>query len=444
METFLQNLERALERMPLPEGVPRISVAFSGGLDSTVLLTAISRLSLAVPVRALTIDHGLHVDSGEWSGHCQDIAAALDVTFDSRAVAVPKIKGRSLEATAREERYAALSEMIGSGELLLTAHHSDDQLETVLLRLMRGSGAKGLRCISPFGVLGKGYLGRPLLSVSHDEILRIGNTWKLRWLDDPSNPDRSFDRNYLRHEVIPLLKDRWPGAAVTAGRTAAQMRGVQEILESVAAADAEQVGAQGGISQSSLLELSRARRSNVLRHLILDAGLTVPTSIQLRELLSALAITRPDARPHVQWPGGEARLYAGQLHLSQPIGAASGPDYTGRLDPRDGWSGPEGRLTLRSTDGIGLPDRWVQEGLTVRFQSGGERFRPSHDARNRKLKKWFRDAGIFPWMRARIPLLYHGSSLVAVGDLWLSDEFPTTPAPAVAWKVTWSDHPPIA
>jgi tRNA(Ile)-lysidine synthase len=443
METFLQNLERALEQMPLPERAPRISVAFSGGLDSTVLLTAMSRLSLAVPVRALHIDHGLHDESGDWSRHCREIAAALGVEFDCRVVTVPKIRGRSLEATARELRYAELLDMMDAGELLLTAHHSDDQLETILLRLMRGSGAKGLRCISSFRAMDKGYLGRPLLSVSHDEILRIGSSWKLCWLNDPSNPDQRFDRNYLRHAVIPLLKDRWPGASVTAGRTAAHMREVQEILDSVGVTDAKRVGALGGISQSSLLELSRARLSNVLRYLVLDAGLAVPTSMQLRELLSAVQITRPDARTYVQWPGGEARLYAGQLYLSKPIGSSSGPNYEGRLDLRDGWSGPEGRLSLRSTDGIGLPDLWVKEGLTVRFQSGGERFRPCHDVRTRKLKKWFRDAGVFPWMRARVPLLYRGATLVAVGDLWLSDALSGTPASAAAWKVIWSDHPPI-
>jgi tRNA(Ile)-lysidine synthase len=443
METFLHNLERALEQMPLPERLPRISVAFSGGLDSTVLLTALSRLSLAVPVRALHIDHGLHEESGEWSRHCREIAAALNVEFDCRVVTVPKLRGKSLEATARELRYAELCKMMETGELLLTAHHSDDQLETVLLRLMRGSGAKGLRCISSFGALGKGYLGRPLLSESHDEILRIGKCWKLSWLNDPSNPDQSFDRNYLRYAVIPLLKDRWPGASVTAGRTAVQMRDVQEILETVAVKDAERVSVEGGISQASLLELSRARLSNVLRHLTLEAGLTVPTSVQLRELLSAVEITRPDARTHVQWPGGEARLYAGKLHLSKPIGAASGPSYEGHIDRRDGWSGPEGRLSLMPTDGIGLPDRWVQDGLTVRFQSGGERFRPCHDARTRKLKKWFRDAGVFPWMRSRVPLIYRDSTLVAVGDLWLSDALSEIPASATVWKVIWSDHPPI-
>lgn len=443
MEPFLQKLELALGQFPVMPDTPGVGVAFSGGLDSTVLLTALTRLELGTPIRALHIDHGLHPDSGSWAQHCGQIAAELGVGFDSRQVVIHDARGRSLEASAREVRYATLSEMMEPAELLLTAHHSDDQLETVLLRLLRGSGVKGLRGIAPFARLGAGYLGRPMLAMSKDDILGIGKDWGLNWVEDPTNADPRFDRNYLRREVVSRLKPRWPSAAVTVGRAARQMADAQEILDSVALEDSARIETAGRISQADLRDLSVPRRANLLRYLILKLGLPVPNARQLEELLAATDVTRPDAQTQVQWPGGEGRIFRGQLYLFRPMAPRSGPDYRGSLDHSNSWQGPEGRLELCRTDGPGLPDSWAQHGLTVRFRVGGERFKPLEEGHSRKLKKWLQMAGVVPWMRARIPLLYRDSALVAVGDLWLSDQVREVEAGGPAWRVDWSDHPPI-
>ncbi len=443
MEPFLQKLELALGQFPVMPDTPGLGVAFSGGLDSTVLLTALTRLELDTPIRALHIDHGLHPDSGSWTQHCGQVAAELGVGFDSRQVVIHDARGRSLEASAREVRYATLTEMMEPAELLLTAHHSDDQLETVLLRLLRGSGVKGLRGIAPFTRLGPGFLGRPMLAISKEDILGIGKDWGLNWVEDPTNADPRFDRNYLRREVVSRLKPRWPSAAVTVGRAARQMADAQEILDSVALEDSARIETAGRISQADLRELSVARRANLLRYLILKLGLPVPNARQLEELLAATDVTRPDAKTQVQWPGGEGRIFRGQLYLFRPMAPCSGPDYRGSLDHSNSWQGPEGRLELCRTDGPGLPDSWAQHGLTVRFRVGGERFKPLEQGHSRKLKKWLQMAGVVPWMRARIPLLYRDSALVAVGDLWLSDQVRQVEAGGPAWRVDWSDHPPI-
>lgn len=443
MEPFLGKIELALEKFPVPPDAPGIAVAFSGGLDSSVLLAALAKLELGRPVRALHIDHGLHPDSDNWQAHCQEIATGLGVPCASRNVSIEKVARKSLEEAAREARYAALAGMMRSGELLLTAHHSDDQLETILLRLLRGSGVKGLRGIEPFADFGPGYLGRPMLAISKAEIQAVGKEWSLVWVEDPTNAEARFDRNYLRREVIPRLRSRWPGAATTAGRAAQQMRDAQEILEAVASQDAVRIESPGWVSQDYLRELTSARRANLIRHLISELGLPVPSAAQLRELLAAIDVTRPDAQTRVCWPGAESRIYRGRLYLFRPMAPNSGPDYQGRLDRDVPWEGPEGRLELRPTDSLGLPDSWAQQGLTVRFRVGGERFKPLHEAHSRKLKKWLQLAGIVPWMRARIPLLYRDSSLVAVGDLWLSDEIRQVEATGPVWQVSWSDHPPI-
>ncbi len=443
MEPFLKKLELALGQFPVMADTPRLDVAFSGGLDSTVLLTALTRLELGTPVRALHIDHGLHPDSGSWAQHCRQIAAELGVTFESRQVEIHNARGRSLEASAREVRYATLSEMMEPGALLVTAHHSDDQLETVLLRLLRGSGVKGMRGITPLAPFGPGHLGRPMLTMSKAEIQDIGKDWGLSWVEDPTNLDSRFDRNYLRQEIVSRLQLRWPSAAVTAGRAARQMTDAQEILDSVALEDSACIETVDRISQPYLRGLSAARRANLLRYLILKVGLPVPSAKQLKELLAAIDVTRPDAQTQVQWPGGEARIFRGQLYLFRPMAPCSGPDYRGSLNHSNSWQGPEGRLELCRTDGPGLPDSWAQHGLTVRFRGGGERFKPLEEGHTRKLKKWLQLAGVVPWMRARIPLLYRDSTLVAVGDLWLSDQVRQTEAGGSAWRVDWSDHPPI-
>ena len=443
METILEKIECALAAISVPEAPGRIAVAFSGGLDSTVLLAAMANLRPRAGLRALHVDHGLQVDSAAWSEHCRLVAADLGVEFDSRRVTVDTRSGESAEAAAREARYAALRQMLLPDELLMTAHHRDDQLETVLLRLFRGAGVRGLRGIELHSRSRGIRLARPLLAVTREEIRAAADTWGLRWLDDPTNSESSFDRNYLRLDVIPLLKARWPGVATTASRAAQQMGAAQKILDSVACGDSTGFDAPDRLSQSALLELPPERRANVLRYSIRRSHLPNPTAVQLSELMSAIDVLRPDAETQVVWPGAEARVFRGVLYLFAPMAPESGPDYEGRLARDSAWRGPEGCIELHRTSGEGLPDSWVRQGLTVRFRAGGERFKPLHDAHSRSLKKWLQVEGVVPWMRSRIPLLYRGSSLVAVGDLVISDDVRQAESDGPAWAVSWSDHPSL-
>ncbi|MGI9258726.1 MAG: tRNA lysidine(34) synthetase TilS [Gammaproteobacteria bacterium] len=443
MEAILEKIERALAATSVPGESGRVAIAYSGGLDSTVLLAAMARLRPPATLRALHIDHGLHVDSAAWSEHCRLIAADLGVEFDSRRVKVDTRSGESTEAAARDARYAALGRMLLPDELLLTAHHRDDQLETVLLRLFRGSGVRGLRGIEPHSEFRGIRLARPLLEVSREAIRAAADSSGLGWLEDPTNSESSFDRNYLRHDVIPLLRARWPGVATTASRAARQMGAAQKILDSVAVGDSAGFDAPDRLSQSALLELSPERRANVLRYWIRENRLPNPSAVQLNELMNAIEVLRPDATTRVVWPGAEARIYRDILYLFAPMAPESGPDYEGRLARDSFWRGPEGCIELHRTSGEGLPDAWVQQGLAVRFRAGGERFKPLHDAHSRSLKKWLQVEGIVPWMRSRIPLLYRGSSLVAVGDLVISDDIRQAESDGPAWAVRWSDHPSL-
>ena len=442
MEAVLEVLGRRLAALPVDAG--RCAVAFSGGLDSTCLLAAMSRLAPAGRLRALHIDHGLHADSAAWAAHCRAAAAQLGVDYLGRQVRVEARAGESLEALAREARYRALGELLAPGEILLTAHHADDQLETLLLRLFRGSGVKGLRGIGEFDRLGAGFVARPLLSVSRDEVRAAARAWQLRWLEDPMNADLRFDRNFLRAEIVPRIRSRWPAAGTTAGRATRQMADAQAILDGVAEADGAAIEDPRRVARAALLALPGPRRRNLLRHLIARVRLPVPAAKQLDALLAGLAVQRPDAQTQVQWPGGEARIYRGVLYLFAPLRAGSGEHYRGEISEARPWSGPEGRVSLVRTSGPGLPDRWARAGLRVRFRAGGERFKPLRHDHSRPLKKWLQDAGVPPWLRGRIPLLYRDGELVAVGDLWIAAAVAEIDNPAPRWRVAWTDHPPLS
>ena len=440
MELFLEKLSLALaQQLPLPEKVACYGVAFSGGLDSSVLLTGLARLD-HMPVRALHVNHGLHPDSNQWEDHCRSVAVSLGVDFESLRVSIKPRPGKSLEAQARAIRYQALESMLWPNELLLTAHHAEDQLETILLRLLRGSGVKGLRGIASLRRSGVHYVARPMLEVTRNEIHSQAKTWGIVYVDDPSNLDLRFDRNYLRSAIVPQLLSRWPGSPATVGRAARQMVDAQLILDEVAREEADNLDFLSRIPVKRILALPQPEQRNFVRYLLANLDLPLPNFRQLETLLQSLAVERPDAMTQVKWPGSEARIYRNHLYLFSPLPAPSGPDYVGLIAANKPWRGPEGTLVLEQVEGKGLPSSWANNGLTVGFRVGGERFRPAGAKHSRPLKKLLQDAGVVPWMRSRIPLLFQDEEIVAVGDLWLGnriDKYLEEPS----WRVCWTDHP---
>jgi tRNA(Ile)-lysidine synthase len=398
-------------------------------------------------LRAIHIDHGLHQDSAGWARDCRDRAAQLGIDYQSVRIELAQDSGQSLEAIAREARYRAFAEQLCPGEMLLTAHHEEDQLETVLLRLLRGTGVKGMRGIAVSSEFATGYLGRPLLGVTRAEIAMAATQWELQWIQDPSNSNERFDRNYLRRVVVPTLHERWPAASRTVARAARQMADAQGLLDEIASTDATGIADTGRVSCEILLELAPARLRNLLRFIIDAHGLPLPTATQLDELTGALAITRRDAQTCVSWPGAEARIYGDFVYLMPPSADCSPPGALGCLEPDRPWIGPEGRLELRAADSAdsrpALADACVGSGLTVWFRCGGERFIPAGGAHHRSVKKLLQEARVVPWMRSRIPLLFHDDQLVAVGDLWICDAARAEAGQGRSWHVYWDQHPAL-
>lgn len=443
-EPFLAALRRVLDAWAIPARPKRITVALSGGLDSSVLLAALKRLDFGTGLRALHVDHGLHADSSAWSAHCAAFAAALSVEFVAKRVVVDRNSGLGLEGAAREARYHALRESLATGEWLLTGHHADDQIETLLLRLMRGTGVRGLRGILAFEPLGAGSLGRPLLEFKRDELAAEARNWGLTWLEDPSNDETRHDRNYLRLRVLPALRERWPAAAHQAQRMAGQMADAEHLLEAIAAADAESLAAPWCVPRAALAVLDVARQRNLVRHLVRRAGLGIVSARKIDELRDALLRKRPGAQPLVRWPTGEGRVFREALYLLTPLPPPSPPDYEAPVVIGAAWSGSEGQVAVvRARGADGLPESWLARGLTLRFRGGGERFKPHGRGHHHTLKHLFQEAGVVPWMRARVPLLYRDAELVAVGSLWISSAVDAVPESEPRWRVEWTPASPV-
>jgi tRNA(Ile)-lysidine synthase len=444
LETFAAALRAVLDAWASPSLPPRVTVAFSGGLDSTVLLATLCRFDWPVQVRAAHVDHGLNPRSADWSAHCAATAARLGAEFIAVRVTIEGASKHGLEAAAREARYRALGEILSAGEWLLTAHHADDQLETLLLRMMRGTGVRGLRGIIAFAPFGRGWLARPLLDFTRAELREQAASSGLSWLEDPANVDERHDRNYLRSKVVPALRARWPAAAHQGERLAQQMADAERLLEVVAAQDAKALAEPWHVPRATLAALEPARQRNLLRYLLRATGLSAPSARKLDELRNALLSAHAESRTRVRWPGGEGRVFREALHLVASLPTASPPEYAAHIGAGGEWCGPEGRLTLApARDGVGLPQSWLEDGLTLRFRAGGERFRPHGREHHHSLKHLFQESGVVPWMRDRVPLLFRGSALVAIGDLWVSADVGTAAPAEPRWRVQWTEHAPV-
>ena len=425
-----QRLLDTLQEIPSPEGY---LIALSGGLDSVVLLHAMVaiRTDLDLPLRAVHVDHGLHPASSEWSAHCRDLCRELDVPLVQLRVDVPRRTRASPEELAREARYRAISGILRHREMLLLAQHGDDQAETFLLQLLRGAGVEGLAAMPRVRSWQCGWMARPLLGFTRAELEQWAGARGLSWIEDPSNLDTGIARNYLRHQVLPLLRRRWPALAGTIGRSAAHCAEAAEILREVAEADLEKsCPSPWQLSLPALQQLSRARQRNLLRHWLRSRGVPVPSRKVLESILEQGSMASGEAAPHLRWKGGEIRRYRDRLYLFP--GAL--PEFPGDL--RLSWSGngalslPEG---LGSLSLVGERPGWFPwSGVEVIFRGEGARCRPSGRQGTRSFKKYCQEFGIPPWLRPLLPLVLVDGKLAAIADYGFCEPF--SGPPAIVWE----------
>lgn len=412
-------------------------VAFSGGIDSTVLLHALngSREHFTQKLVAVHIDHALHPDSANWEGHCQQFAAELGVQYLSHRVAVADDAGSGPEAAARQARYAAFHQLMQAGDCLLSAHHEDDQAETLLLNLMRGSGFAGAAGIGATQKFSSGHLLRPMLGIPAADIAAYATRHNLAWIDDPSNSDTRYDRNFLRKEVMPRLASRWPAVAARLRQSADLAGEGSELLNDLADLDLENIGKPERLTISALQDLSLPRQRNALRRAVRRCGLPPVPATRLYQAVHELIPAREDAQPIVTWPGAELRRYRQHLYVLPELPAAetvdgkilSVIDNTLELGPG------MGTLSLHKGTADGIDPELAAHGLRLRYRQGGEEIRLAGHECTHKLKKLLQQEGVLPWMRSRLPLLYAHDRLVAVADLWVAADCVATAGYAVSW-----------
>ncbi|HEU4669870.1 MAG TPA: tRNA lysidine(34) synthetase TilS [Dyella sp.] len=389
-----------------------LCVAFSGGPDSAALLHALAGLPRERPLRALHVDHGLHPDSGRWAAHARAFCAALAVPCTVLQVQVDRGSGLGVEGAARAARYAALAEALAAGEQLLTAHHRDDQVETVLLKLLRGAGPEGLGGMRERRPLGAGELWRPLLALPRTELQEYVRAHALTCLDDPANADPRLARHALRHEVLPRLAPHWPQAAESITRSAALCREAADALRTVWQDSLDRLhdAATGSLDAEGWRALAPGLREPLLDHWLHGRGLRAPTGAQRAQILRQL--DAGDGRvPCIRWPGVELHAWRGRLWA---LPAADAPP----ADWQASWHGGE----LALPDGGRLAfDGVLATPLTVRLRRGGERLRPDGDRHTRELRDLFQAGAMPPWLRSACPLVYEDDTLIAVADRWLSE-----------------------
>jgi tRNA(Ile)-lysidine synthase len=420
---------------------PRVAVcvALSGGLDSAALLTALVQTTALVQrtssvqgrpltqgrgsqpaLRAIHVDHGLHPNSTEWAEHCRQLSKSLDVPLTVLKTRVERRRGESLEAAAREARYELLADALSDGEFLLTAHHEDDQLETVLLQLFRGTGLAGLAAMPVLTRFARGWLARPLLQVQRAQLEAWARANELRWVEDSSNADVRFDRNYLRARVLPLVRARWPAASRAVSRSASHAAEGQRLLNSIALRDIEQAAVGPALSVRKLRTLDRDRLRNALRFWIDRAGLPAPDRRRLDELSGPVLRARPDANPQVAWGDVIVQRQGDLLTIREQ---AAPP----RLEPQL-WAwlsrpalelpAPLGTLELLHDPHGPLNVGALPPEVMVRWRVGGERLKPRPGGPSRAVKSLLQEARIPPAQRGSVPLLFHSEKLLAVGDQW--------------------------
>lgn len=393
---------------------PALCVAFSGGPDSTALLHALASQPRKRPLRALHVDHGLHPDSARWAEHALASCRQWNVPCEVLRVRVDLDDGLGIEGSARRARYEALGAALRAHEWLLTAHHRDDQVETVLLKLLRGAGPEGLGGMRERRPLGAGTLWRPLLALPRASLHEHVRTHALACLDDPANADPRLARHALRHAVLPQLATHWPHAADSILRSAALCRDAADALRAQwqPAFDALHDATSGSLDASGWRALAAGLREPLLDHWLHGRGLRAPTGAQRAQILRQLD-ARDGRVPCIHWPGVDLHIWRGRLWaLPSPETAPAPPDWQAT------WRG--GTLVLPDGGTLSL-DGTLATPLSVRLRRGGERLRPSGHRHTRELRDLFQAGAMPPWLRPVCPLLYEDDTLIAVADRWLSD-----------------------
>ncbi len=421
----------AAQIAPLLPAHSSILVGLSGGVDSVVLLHLLHKLSsrFSWELSALHVHHGISPNADAWSDFCTQLCASLNITLHIERVDMAPLREHGIEAAARKLRHAAFAGQ--SCDYVALAHHADDQAETLLLQLLRGSGLRGASAMPvlspsrPADGSSPAVLVRPLLHSSRQQILAYAAAHHLRWIEDESNADDSYPRNFLRHRVLPLLGERFPAYRDTLMRSAGHFAEASTLLDEMARQDGAGMIAGETMAMHALQSLDPARAKNLLRYFLHGAGAPMPQLVQLDDMLHQLCAARPDAAVCVEYSGWQVRRYQDRVYaLRVPEQFDPGLVLPWRGETELDWPALHARVSFRQVDGAGISLAELQRApVTLRLRRGGETLRPHPNAATRTLKNMLQEQHITPWQRERMPLLYCGEKLVCVPGVAIAAEY---------------------
>ena len=419
---------------------PKITVGLSGGLDSCVLLHLLAACNKVLPFRlqAHHVHHGLSPNADAWAEFCQDICTKLNIPLTISKVSVNKNSGLGLEAAAREARYKAL--LASDADFICLAHHQDDQAETLLIQLARGAGVKGLAGMA--GLNKK--LVRPLLDVPRTALENYAKLHQLAWVEDESNLDIRFDRNFMRHQVLPVLAKQYPAVRQTLSRASQHMAEANALLDEIAASDVVQCSDNQAVNKQLnlklLQQLSAPRINNALRWWLAQHGIEGPSNAQLQQITQQLLHAKADAAIKIKvHQNTTLRRYQGRACLVDDM-----PNFDASFQLQ--WQGEDmvtlpdqSRLVFNQKMGEGIALRHIEtRKLTIRYRQGGETIRPEENRPTRRLNALLQTVGMPPWQRARLPLLFLDTDLAMLPDIAVDIRFKAKPDEMglqVSWRI---------
>ena len=419
---------------------PRLVLAFSGGLDSTVLLYLLAqcRKTCSFQLSAQHVHHGLSPNADDWADFCQQVCLKLNIPFALYKVNINKSSGLGTEATAREARYKALLSV--DADFICLAHHQDDQAETLLLQLARGAGVKGLTGMAAVN----GKLLRPLLEVPRSHLEAYAKQHQLIWIEDESNADTRFNRNFIRHKVLPILEESYPSIRQTLSRSAKNMADANDLFDELALIDALQAGfddkTNTTIGLSTLKNLCEPRVNNCLRWWLAQNSLQMPSQQQLQQITQQLMHAKQDAA--IELKVSETctlRRYQNRAYLVQELPPNAPINWL--------WQGEDvidlpnkTQLIFSKKMGEGISLRKIENAaLRIKFREGNERFKPQLGRPHRSLKVMLQNGDMPPWQRAQLPLIFMDDTLVVIPNIGVDANFQAS-CDEMGLVVNWIDY----
>lgn len=435
---LIEQLQRDLD--PLITPGDRLTLALSGGVDSVVLLDILVRLAATIGfhLSAVHVNHGISRNADQWSCFCQKLCQDAAIPLSIFHLQIQKQAQQSLEAVARDARYQVFAQL--DTDYIVLAQHQDDQVETLLLQMLRGAGVKGLSAMPSIRPLAGTSIKllRPLLNIPRSTLLHYAQVNDLSWVDDESNTSIDFDRNYLRHQVLPAIEARYPAYRKTLSRTCRHLGEAVQLLDELARIDGEQAIDHAGLSQEKLRKLDPARAKNLLRYFLSQKIRRLPSTARLDELLRQLCAITPDNHLSFRLENVEIRCFQGRIECLPVTPATVKPFVIPWRGEKQLFIEPlQGTLLFTEKQGVGIDLRkLLRQTVTIRPRLGGEKFRLNFTRPRRSLKKILQEAAFPPWKRNTLPLLFSADILIWVAGIGVDCHF-QAPPDAPGLEIIW-------